>query len=69
MISVGAPLVGAYIRGVKQNGWPPFRTRLWQRNYYEHIIRDQHSHDEIAEYILENPLHWPDDEYNTALSH
>ncbi len=52
----------AYIRGVKQNGWPPFHTRLWQRNYYEHIIRDQHSHDEIAAYILENPLHWPDDE-------
>ena len=36
-------------------------TRLWQRNYYEHIIRDQRSHDEIAAYILENPLHWPDD--------
>ena len=51
----------AYIRGVKQNGWPPFHTRLWQRNYYEHIIRDQRSHDEIAAYILENPLHWPDD--------
>ena len=52
----------AYIRGVKQNGWPPFHTRLWQRNYYEHIIRDQHSHDEIVAYILENPLHWADDE-------
>ena len=51
----------AYIRGVKQNGWPPFHTRLWQRNYYEHIIRDQRSHDEIAAYILENPLHWSDD--------
>ena len=51
----------AYIRGVKQNEWPPFHTRLWQRNYYEHIIRDQRSHDEIAAYILENPLHWPDD--------
>ena len=51
----------AYIRGVKQNGWPPFHTRLWQRNYYEHIIRDQHSHDEIAAYSLENPVHWPDD--------
>ena len=58
----------AYIRGVKQNGWPPFHTRLWQRNYYEHLIRDQHSHDEIAAYILENPLHWLDDEYNTALA-
>lgn len=37
------------------------RTPLWQRNYYEHIIRNQHSHDEIVAYILENPLHWHDD--------
>ena len=51
----------AYIRGVKQNGWPSFHTRLWQRNYYEHIIRNQHSHEEIVAYILENPLHWPND--------
>ena len=51
----------AYIRGVKQNGWPPFHTRLWQRNYYEHIIRNQRSHDEIAVYILENPLRWAND--------
>ncbi len=51
----------AYIRGVEKKGWPPFHTRLWQRNYYEHIIRDQRSHDEIVTYILENPLHWSDD--------
>ncbi|NIR16370.1 MAG: hypothetical protein GWN86_21580 [Desulfobacterales bacterium] len=30
----------AYIRGVENKGWPPFPGRLWQRNYYEHIIRD-----------------------------
>ena len=27
---------------------------VWQRNYYEHIIRNQHSYDEIEEYILNN---------------
>ena len=27
-----------YIRGVKQHGWAPFPGKLWQRNYYEHII-------------------------------
>lgn len=58
----------AYIHGVKQKGWPPFTNRLWQRNYYEHIIRDQRSHDEIAEYILENPLRWADDKYNTTIN-
>jgi REP element-mobilizing transposase RayT len=29
-----------YIRGVKTLGWQPFNKRVWQRNYYEHIIRD-----------------------------
>ncbi len=51
----------AYIRGVEQHGWPTFDTRLWQRNYYEHIIRDQQSYEEIVTYILENPLRWHDD--------
>ncbi|MBR3896364.1 MAG: transposase [Bacteroidaceae bacterium] len=52
----------AYIRGVKQCGWPPFNIRLWQRNYYEHIIRNQRSYEEISCYILDNPMHWPDDQ-------
>jgi putative transposase len=30
----------AYIRGVRGRSWPPFDGRLWQRNYYEHIVRD-----------------------------
>ena len=29
-----------YIRGVKYDNWPPFNKKLWQRNYYEHIIRN-----------------------------
>ena len=28
-----------YIRGIKNLGWQPFFGKLWQRNYYEHIIR------------------------------
>jgi REP element-mobilizing transposase RayT len=28
-----------YTDGVKQSGWPPYPGKLWQRNYYEHIIR------------------------------
>ena len=50
-----------YIRGVKDKGWQPFDTRLWQRNYYEHIIRDQRSYDEISCYILDNPRYWRTD--------
>jgi REP element-mobilizing transposase RayT len=44
-----------YIRSVKALGWAPFEKRLWQRNYYEHIIRDDHDYRRIAEYIITNP--------------
>lgn len=47
-----------YIRHVKNNGWPPLRGRLWQRNYYEHIIRNEKSLNRIRQYITDNPLRW-----------
>jgi len=47
-----------YAVGVKQHGWQPFPGRLWQRNYYEHIIRDDESLNRIRQYIAENPLRW-----------
>ncbi len=52
-----------YTDGVKQNGWAPFAGKLWQRNYYEHIIRDDASYNRISEYIQTNPLRWQDDKY------
>ena len=33
-------------------------TKLWQRNYYEHIIRDEKDYNRICEYIKNNPLKW-----------
>ena len=51
----------AYINGVKQHGWPSFNSRLWQRNYYEHIIRNQQGYEEIVAYIVENPINWKND--------
>lgn len=32
-----------YIRGVKSMGWQPFDGKFWQRNYYEHVIRNEQS--------------------------
>ncbi len=52
-----------YANGVKQNGWQPFSAKLWQRNYYEHIIRDEAAHLKIAEYIQTNPQRWQEDTY------
>jgi putative transposase len=53
-----------YIRGVKTASWPSFNGRLWQRNYYEHVIRDDKSLNRIRQYILDNPSHWPFDREN-----
>ena len=53
-----------YIRGVKQRGWPPFPGKLWQRNYYDHIIRNESELERIREYIVNNPLKWESDREN-----
>lgn len=70
---MGAPTVGdivgafksmttvEYIRGVKQGLWPPFHRRLWQRNYYEHIIRNERELAAIQQYIRDNPANWKSD--------
>ena len=52
-----------YIRNVKQNNWPVFNGSLWQRNYYEHIIRNEEELNKIREYIRNNPLNWQIDDY------
>ena len=44
-----------YIRGVKNLGWQLFNGKLFQRNYYEHIIRNEQSYQRISKYIINNP--------------
>lgn len=50
------------IKGVKQGIYKPFNKRIWQRNYYEHIIRNEKEYNVICEYIVNNPLNWKKDE-------
>ena len=47
-----------YIRGVKTLDWERFDGKLWQRNYWEHIIRDARSYNAIRKYIINNPQNW-----------
>ena len=54
----------AYIRGVKERGWPPFPGKLWQRNYYEHVIRDDDELRRASECIAYNPSKWHEDTDN-----
>jgi len=53
-----------YILGVRNMGWPRFNKKLWQRNYWEHIIRDEKDLNRIREYIINNPMEWKSDTEN-----
>lgn len=53
-----------YIRGVKTMGWQPFDGKLWQRNYWEHIIRNYNEYQRISDYIINNPQKWDNDKLN-----
>lgn len=53
-----------YADAVRDHGWPPFARRLWQHNYYEHIIRNEASLNRIRQYIVDNPARWAFDRDN-----
>ena len=53
-----------YARGVKTTKWTPFHKRLWQRNYYEHVVRHEESLRDLQQYILDNPAQWAFDKEN-----
>jgi len=50
-----------YVDGVKYYDWPMFPGKLWQRNYYEHIVRNENELKQIRKYILKNPAMWETD--------
>jgi len=68
--------IGAIVRGFKSSTTGKIRRlikrpdlRVWQRNYYDHIIRNELDLSEKRKYICENPLRWNIDEYNPANLH
>jgi putative transposase len=64
-------IVGAYkslvandcLETFKQNHPGKIMGKLWQRNYYEHIIRDEQSYQRISDYIINNPKNWNNDKF------
>lgn len=44
-----------YIRGVRSGAYKPFDKKLWQRSYYDHVIRNSADLEEKRNYILSNP--------------
>jgi REP element-mobilizing transposase RayT len=53
-----------YIKAVSTRTIKPFSEKLWQRNYYEHVIRNEKDMDSIRQYVVDNPFKWEEDEYN-----
>jgi putative transposase len=58
-----------YIDGVNNKNWEPFNKRLWQRNYYERIVRNDRELQHIQQYIDNNPVNWQTDSLNTSSPH
>ena len=55
--------IGSIVRGFKIGVTKYLRANtskdtVWQRNYYEHIIRDGNDYERIANYIRDNPMNW-----------
>jgi putative transposase len=66
--SIGA-IVGSFKSAVTKRGRREHNiTGVWQRNYYEHVIRNQEEWDRIQRYIVANPSRWADDQEN-PISH
>jgi REP element-mobilizing transposase RayT len=55
--------IGSIIRGFKIGITKQLGFSIWQRNYYEHIIRNEQSHQNISNYIVHNPEKWQDDKF------
>jgi putative transposase len=62
--SVGA-IVGSFKSAVTRRLGREYNiTNIWQRNYYEHVIRDQEDWERNHDYIESNPAMWENDEEN-----
>jgi len=67
--------IGAIIRGYKsattkrinEHRQTPKRY-VWQRNYFDHIIRNDRDLNNIQQYIVNNPAKWDNDEYNMKIN-
>ncbi len=60
--------IGSIVKGYKigVTKWMRNNTDIetvWQRNYHEHIIRNEQSYHNIANYILNNPAKWVEDKF------
>jgi REP element-mobilizing transposase RayT len=45
-----------------------YKNKIFQRNYYEHIIRNQKDYNRIEQYIIDNPMNWKKKKLNLKMN-
>jgi REP element-mobilizing transposase RayT len=55
--------IGAIVRGFKIGTTKQFHVPIWQRYYWDHIIRNEQSYQHITNYIINNPANWGKDKF------
>ncbi len=53
-----------YGEGVRLRGWPRYDGRLWQRGFWDRVIRDERELEAVRNYIASNPIQWHLDRLN-----
>ena len=56
----------SYLNYIKQNNMN-CTAKIWQRSFYDHIIRNEKSLNEIRGYIIANPCNWQTDEERNGI--
>ena len=60
-----APTISRVIKQLKGYVSKQIGKTIWQKSFYDHIIRDREDYEEHLKYISENPVRWHDDELYT----
>ena len=56
-------IIGSYKSAVSKHAHRLTYEFKWQSRFYDHIIRNEKSFNQISEYILNNPINWADDKF------
>ena len=63
-------IIGSYKAAVSKHAHRLGFDFIWQRNFYDHVIRDEASNSKISEYIVNNPIKWEEDRfYDVGVRH
>ena len=57
-----APTISRIVKQFKGSVSKQCGQPIWQRSFYDHVIRTQSSYEEISEYIFNNPANWQKDQ-------